>query len=298
MSKEYHFGLIGYPIEHSLSPVLHRAALQAAGKPGDYQLIPVMGLPQGSSQLFAVLEKVRGGELDGINITVPHKQNVLPFLDELSTSARSTGAVNTIFKRDGILVGENTDIAGFINDLKRIGIKQQTDQMAFVLGAGGGARAVIWGLLNSGWQVNIFARRPEQGQQIVDWFRRNSVNTGQSIDNRLSAFILNSRTVERMIGEQTVHLIVNATPLGMTSQLQGNAWPDGVPFPREAIIYDLVYSPAQTELIKHARQNGLLAFNGLGMLVEQAALAFEIWTGEPAPREAMRLAVKDWEMES
>lgn len=298
MSKEYHFGLIGYPIEHSLSPVLHRAALQAAGKPGDYQLMPVMGLPQGSSQLRTALEKVRGGELDGVNITVPHKQSVLPFLDALSPSAQSVGAVNTIFKRDGILEGENTDIAGFINDLARIGIKRQTDQMAYVLGAGGGARAVVWGLLNSGWRVKIFARRPEQGQQIVDWFRRNSVNTGRLVDNRLSAFLLNPKTVERMVGEETIHLIVNATPLGMTSHPQGNAWPDGVPFPREAIIYDLVYSPAQTELIKRARQNGLMAFNGLGMLVEQAALAFEIWTGEPAPREAMRFAVKDWEMES
>lgn len=298
MSKEYHFGLIGYPIQHSLSPLLHRAALRAAGKPGDYMLIPVIGLPAGSIQLNTAIKKVRGGELDGVNITIPHKQNVIPLVDILSPSAQSVGAVNTVYKRGDILIGDNTDIAGFMNDLARIGVKSQTDQLAYILGAGGGARAVVWGLLNSGWRVKVFARRLEQGQQLVDWFQSILINTGQLIDNRLSPFSLQPNTLARMLGEESIHLIVNTTPLGMTSHPQGSAWPNSISLPREAIIYDLVYTPAQTALIKRARQNGLMAFNGLGMLVEQAALAFEIWTGEPAPREAMWNAVKNWEKAS
>ncbi len=293
MNKEYHFGLIGFPIEHSLSPMLHRAALQACGLRGDYQLFPVVDLPAGENRLRSVIEKVRSGELDGVNITIPHKQHGLLRVDKLSTAAGAVGAVNTIYKKDGFLFGENTDVAGFMNDLARIGVDQRENQLALVLGAGGAARAVVWGLLNSGWRVRILARRIEQGQQVVDWVCTNSPSKDSLDANRISALRLESAVIRQLVSDETVQLIVNATPLGMASHPQGVAWQIDIPFPKDVIVYDLVYTPSETELIRLARKGGSPAFNGLGMLIEQAALAFEIWTGIQAPREAMWQAVKN-----
>lgn len=296
MGKEYHFGLIGFPIAHSLSPLLHRAALQAAGKRGDYRLLPVVELPQGDEQLRSEIEKIRSGELDGVNITVPHKQNVLSLVDSLSPTAKAVGAVNTIYKRGSIIFGGNTDVDGFLNDLARIGVKNQVNQLAFVLGAGGAARAVTWGLLTSGWRVIILARRQQQGQQLVDWICSSASLFKLFTTKQVSSYPLEVSTVEKLVDEEPVHLIVNATPLGMASHPQGSAWPVKISFPKEAVIYDLVYTPPETELIKQAQQSGLSSFNGLGMLVEQAALAFEVWTKIPAPREAMWRVVEDLEM--
>jgi len=287
MDKEYHLGLIGYPIQHSLSPLLHRAALKATGIRGDYQLFPVEGLPQGNHQLKMVIEKLNDGELDGVNVTIPHKQNVIAYVDALSNDARCVGAVNTLYKRDGLLQGENTDVKGFIHDLHRIGVKNGENRLACVLGAGGGARAVIWGLLNSGWRVYILARNLEKSQSLIEGICANGASVYPDVKNKMRGLLLDPQVIKKLIEEEAVHLIVNATPLGMTSHPSGSAWPADIPLPKDAVVYDLVYTPPVTELIRQAQHWGVPAFNGLGMLVEQAALAFEIWTGIPAPRGAM-----------
>jgi shikimate dehydrogenase len=293
MPEVYHLGLIGYPIEHSLSPYLHRAALQFCGLAGDYQLFPVTDLPQGDHSLRDVIGKVRRGFLDGVNVTIPHKQNVIPLVDRLTMTAEAVGAVNTIYKKDGTLYGENSDVGGFMNDLKRLGIGKTGNRSALVLGAGGAARAVVWGLLIGGWQVYILARRIEQAQQVVDWVSQKACTFDDAMIGRLCAIPLETKTLQQRISSEPTQLIVNTTPLGMASHPPGAAWPKEVPFPQNTLVYDLVYTPAETELMRLAQQAGIPAYNGMGMLVEQAAIAFEIWTGLQAPRKAMWEAVEN-----
>ncbi len=270
------FGLIGHPLAHSYSPILHRAALQAAGLAGEYRLLPVSPLPAGEADLRRTLDDLRRGVLDGLNVTIPHKQNVLALVDELSPAARRIGAANVLYRRDGRLVGDNTDLAAFLTDLAAFlaaaGIKNT--RRALVLGAGGAARAVVAGLLQERWQVLVTARRLGQAQGLA-----------ASLDpNLLEVVELDSSCLAQL---KRISLVVNATPVGMFPETDANPWPADVPLPPAAAVYDLVYNPAETALMRAARAAGLPACSGLGMLVEQAALSFERWTGKAAPRLAM-----------
>jgi shikimate dehydrogenase len=292
-------GLVGFPVDHSLSPQLHRAAMDALNLAGEYNLYPVLPLPGGSVQLEGLMERLRQGELCGLNVTIPHKQNVVPYLDRLSPAAQAIGAVNTIYVREGVLVGENTDAAGFAADLERflriahsqIDLYGGKTNQALVLGAGGAARAVVYALLQSGWQVRIAARRHEQARQLVQTIRQ-SFAGGQQVsigsEEGWELFDLNSQIPHL---QTKIDLVVNTTPVGMWPDLEGNPWPQGLDFPKGAVVYDLVYNPARTVLVKAAQAAGLPATTGLGMLVEQAAMAFECWTGLAAPKEVMYQAV-------
>jgi len=172
--------LIGYPLTGSLSPHLHAAALEAMGLRGDYRLYPISPSPQEDAQLAELVDQVRTGRIQGLNVTIPHKQTVLAQLDGLTDSAEMIGAVNTIFREQNRAVGDNTDAPGFLRDLERLlGTKFPENQrplpdavpgMALVLGAGGAARAVVCALWRSGWQVAVAARRPAQAQEIVSDF--------------------------------------------------------------------------------------------------------------------------------
>lgn len=268
-------GLIGWPLGHSLSPRLHAAALSAAGLQGEYRLYPVPPLPGGAIALSGLLGDLRQGRLDGLNVTIPHKQSVLPLLGELSAAARAIGAANTLYFRQGKLVGDNTDAPGFLADLARLGFGGQN---ALVLGAGGSARAVCFALLGAGWQVTVTARRFEQAGSLAASLSAASAP--------LHALPLEPATLTRPFS-----LIINTTPLGMSPDVGASPWPDGVPFPTGAAVYDLVYNPAETALVRSARRAGLCAATGLGMLVEQAALSFELWTGKNVPRAALWGAV-------
>ena len=272
-----HLGLIGYPLRHSLSPEIHIAALKACGLEGDYSLFPVS--PDDKQGLKSLLNRVRTGEITGLNVTIPHKQNVIPLLDKLTPTAQAIGAVNTIYLRDDRLIGDNTDALGFSADLKKFlttETQRHGDINALVLGAGGSARAVVYALVNSGWNVTIAARRIEQAQELAASF----TNYELQITN-YESFIHHP---------STFNLIVNATPLGMAPNADQSPWPENLPFPN-ASVYDLVYNPRETKLVKDARAQGLSATTGLGMLIEQAALAFELWTGQCPPREIMRASV-------
>jgi shikimate dehydrogenase len=287
----YRLGLIGWPVGHSLSPQLHAAALRAAGLAGTYHLFPLPPGPEGSQLLDDLLAEMRRGVLHGLNVTIPHKQSVLASLDELTPLAQATGAVNTICNRSGRLVGDNTDPPGFLADLERFltdgsgsapGVDSPT---ALVLGAGGSARAVAYALASSGWQVFLAARRREQAGQLAS-------DLASAIGDpspKISPLLLDPAA----LGEIALPgcLIVNCTPLGMVPQAEASPWPAGLAMPQHARVYDLVYNPPQTCLLRAARRAGLPCANGLGMLIEQAALAFERWTGVKASREAMRAAV-------
>jgi shikimate dehydrogenase len=277
---DFKLGLIGFPLGHSLSPHLHAAALRSTGLTGDYQLFPIQPFPEGQPALIELLRRLRQGDLHGLNVTIPHKQNVIPLLDELTPAAGAIGAVNTLYYRDGRLVGDNSDAAGFMTDLARFAPFTAGGQpmTALVLGAGGSARAVVYALAHAGWQVRIAARRLEQARQLVE---------------SLKEFIggLVAVPLEPAALTQPFSLLVNTTPLGMSPASFARPWPAELPFPSQAFVYDLVYNPPETRLVQEARAAGLRATNGLGMLVEQAILAFETWTARRPARQALWDAV-------
>jgi shikimate dehydrogenase len=283
----YSFGLIGYPLGHSLSPQIHGAALHALGISGEYSLYPVPPLPEGHAELARLLKRVRRGEIHGLNVTIPHKQNVMPLLDELTPAAQTIGAVNTIFLRDQTLIGDNTDAPGFWVDLQQLAIGGEqkaesalrTPHFALILGAGGSARAVAYALLTHDWHVSLMARRVEQAQELCEQW--------SVFSDQLSVVDSDHRSLTT----DNFGLIVNTTPVGMHPHIDASPWPEGLFFPKNAAVYDLVYNPRETLLVRQARTAGLPAITGLGMLVEQAALAFERWTGLDAPHTAMREAV-------
>ena len=279
-------GLIGYPVSHSLSPKIQNAALKACGLEGDYSLFPIAS--NDMQGLKDLLDRVRSGEVTGFNVTIPHKQNVIPFLDELTSAVKSIGAVNAIYSREGTLIGDNTDAPGFLSDLKRFLATEthtspsgwrrgsRRDSNALVLGAGGSARAVVYALAQDGWNVTIAARRIEQAKQLSNSFTNYKLRTAESISN---------------IELSDIVLIVNTTPIGMTPNIDQSPLPEDTVLSKNTCIYDLVYNPRDTKLVRDARAQGLSATTGLGMLIEQAALGFELWTGQKPPREAMHASV-------
>lgn len=276
----FNLGLIGYPLGHSLSPKIHKAGLESCGLEGDYSLFPIA--PDDVQGLKDKLVQVHNGKIHGLNVTIPHKQNIILLLDELTSTAKTIGAVNTISLKNGQLIGDNTDAPGFQADLRKF-LSMETrshgdTKSALVLGSGGSARAVVYALLNDeGWKVNLAARRVEQAQTLIDQFPNS--------DSRLSIIEYKINPLLSLL--PNLSLIVNTTPIGMSPNIDSSPWPDGLPIPPNVAIYDLVYNPGETKLIGDARAAGLPATTGLGMLIEQAALSFEIWTGHTPPRDAL-----------
>jgi len=279
-----HLGLIGYPVSHSLSSKIQNAALKSCKLEGDYSLFSIH--PDDKRGLKDLLARVRTGELHGLNVTIPHKQNVIPLLNELTPAAGAIGAVNTIYLRENRLIGDNTDARGFLADLKKFlttEARRHGDLHALVLGAGGSARAVVYALVNDGWNVTIAARRIEQAQQLASSFPNHKLLI-TNYENLLE-------TLRPPISN--LFLIINTTPLGMTPNIDQSPLPENLSLSEHVVIYDLVYNPRETKLVRDARSQGLQATTGLGMLIEQAALAFEIWTGHNPSREIMRASVNN-----
>jgi len=288
----YRLGLTGFPVSHSLSPKIQNAVLKACDLEGSYSLFPIA--PDDRQSLKDLLDRVRSGEITGLNVTIPHKQNVIKFLDELTAPAKAIGAVNTIYLRHKKVIGDNTDAPGFLADLKKFltlecdsklshmqELAPAPQKNALILGAGGSARAVLYALVNDGWNVTISARRIEQAQQLANSFPNDKLlitnyeNLQDNLQSPISSF----------------SLIVNATPIGLTPNTHQSPLPENTSLSKHTKIYDLVYNPRETKLVKDARAKGLSATTGLGMLIEQAALSFEIWTGRDPSREIMRSSI-------
>lgn len=278
----FHLGLTGHPLGHSISPRLHAAALKSVGLDGDYTLFPIspddpIGLPQ-------LLGRVRAGELHGLNVTIPHKQAIIPLLNELTPSAHDIGAVNTVYLKNGKLIGHNTDAPGFAFDLERaLDVAVNAGGRALVLGTGGAARAVVYALLAGGWDVILAIRAADtaMAEALIHSFKRVAAH-------EMPSHVLLDADALRPILDQ-FQLIVNTTPLGMSPEVNVSPWPVGLAFPKKVKVYDVVYNPRETLFIKQARDAGLRAETGLGMLVAQAALSFEAWTGR-APSIASMFA--------
>jgi shikimate dehydrogenase len=259
--------LIGHPLGHSLSPAFQNAAFRAAGIEAEYGLADVP-----PENLASVVASLRADEMLGANVTVPYKQAVIPFLDNLSDEARALGAVNTIVNRSGHLHGLNTDVPGFAADLREHGIDIE-GKSVIMLGAGGAARGVAAALVGMGVARLVIANRtPERAAAIAAQYPQLTVATSAE-----SAIMHDALADTAMI--------VNATSVG----LRGDDIPiiEGalVHLSPHAVVYDLIYRP--TALLRAAEARGLRAIDGLGMLVHQGALAWEQWIGQPAPLDAM-----------
>ncbi|MCZ2112441.1 MAG: shikimate dehydrogenase [Anaerolineae bacterium] len=272
-------GLIGWPISHSYSPAMHNAAAEALGLNLIYVPLPVP-----PDRLFDALRGLPALGIRGVNVTVPYKQAVLPHLDAIYPAAQVIGAANTIVVGDGLLTGFNTDWSGFLVDLESYRLALY-GRDCLVMGAGGSARAVVYALLWRGCRVTVASRRLEQAQQLATElskaFPEAAPVTAIAMDEMTAA-------AEHL----DAPIIVNTTPLGMLGDgVALSPWPEGTPFPAGTFVYDLVYNPSPTRLVAQARAAGLRAANGLGMLVRQAAEAFEVLTGRRPDVEVMRQAI-------
>ena len=272
-------GLMGWPVEHSVSPAMHNAAFEALHLPWHYSLLPV---PPG--EVRSVLAQIRELGWRGINVTVPHKQAVMPYLDSLTAAGRAIGAVNTISVQDGCLIGHNTDGDGFLAALKEVGF-DPSRRAVLVLGAGGGARSVVYALALAGCAVTLHNRTEERAARLV-----------RDLQGTISwpgGGWLKQATRLEDLELSGYDLLVNTTPLGMWPNVDASPWPEELAIPSHWTVYDLVYNPAETRLLSRARSAGATPVGGLGMLVHQGALAFELWTGQAPPVEVMVAAAKE-----
>ncbi len=273
-------GVIGDPITHSLSPVMHNAALQELGANFVYVAFPVAvgGLEPAIAGFTAT-------GVQGFNITIPHKQAIIPLLTEITTEAQAVGAVNTVWRTERGWAGTNTDVAGFIAPLKTI--KDWSGATALVLGNGGAARAVVAGCGQLGFAaVQVVGRNPEKLAEFEhSW--------GQS--SRRSPLTVH-RWDHLPWQLPTADLIVNTTPIGMhTTAGQSPLEATSLALaPATALVYDLIYTPRPTQLLTLAAQRGLVTLDGLEMLVQQGAAALEIWLQRPVPVATMRQALVAW----
>lgn len=242
----YRLCVIGDPVAHSQSPALHTALLRQRGLEGVYETVTVR-----PEELAGFVKRARAGDYDGFNVTMPHKQTILPLLDAVAEDAAAMGAVNTVVVRQGRATGYNTDGPGFVATLP----EGAADKRVLVLGSGGAASAVSRTVVNAGGRVTVCCRHPEKTE-------------GWGVTARLW------RELPQLAAECDV--LVNATPLGMTGQetFDGFAFLDGC----RGLVYDLVYQPQETALLAAARQRGLPVIGGLALLHVQAELAFALFT--------------------
>jgi len=275
--KTKQVGLIGWPIEHSLSPAMHNAAFAELGLDWTYNLFPTQ-----PGELGSLLKNSDSQNIVGANVTMPHKQTIMPYLDHISDDACIIGAVNTIHIQNGKLIGHNTDGIGFLNALKEAGHEPAGMHVA-LLGAGGAARSVIFSLAQAGAdRITVVNRTAEHGVRLID--------------DIASAFPVCHMEFRPLSFEALSHLsknidlIVNATSVGMLPDDGASLWPDDLTIPTDTIFYDVIYKPTHTLFLQQAQAAGQKTINGLGMLVHQGVVAFEIWTGQKAPLETMKQA--------
>ncbi|MEM7535530.1 MAG: shikimate dehydrogenase [Chloroflexota bacterium] len=283
-------GLIGWPVSHSISPPMHNAAFAELGLDWCYVPFPVRGdsTNTGSNEMVekAVYGLVGLG-IRGSNVTVPHKQAVMPFMDHLTDAAKAIGAVNTIrVEEDGTLLGDNTDGRGFIADLRDHGV-DPAGKRALVLGAGGSARAVVFGLAEAGCKaVTIRNRTVSKAEELA------AAMTPYFPNCAITAQTNSDSTATLVAANNEADLVINSTSLGMTPHVETMPWHEDVAFRPDQVLYDLVYNPPVTRIMQHAQTGGAQAICGLGMLVWQGAIAFELWTHQEAPAEVMRQTVE------
>lgn len=268
-------GVIGDPVQHTASPAMHNAALAAAGL--DYAYVAFHVAPD---QVRTVPAAMRALEIRGLNVTVPHKVSIMEGLDEISDEARVIGAVNTISNDEGHLTGHNTDAYGVAASLEHDGGLHKLPAKVVLLGAGGAARAVLYVLLQRPEveEVALLNRSAGRAQQLAEELDPEG--------NRVRVGSLGECDRVRDAG-----LLINTTSVGMEPEEDKSPVADASCLHDGLVVLDIVYRPLRTRLLAQAESAGARTVEGLGMFVHQGARAFEIWTGTPAPVEAMRRAL-------
>jgi len=275
-------GVIGYPLGHSLSPAFQQAALDALGIDARYERWETP--PEALEERVAAL---RDPLCLGANVTVPYKERVIPLLDELDEVATQAGAVNTIVNRGGRLMGHNTDVDGFLRALREAGDFEPRGCIALVLGAGGAARAAVLALVRSGASLVYVANRTyHRVFRLVEDLRPLAART------RLVSLPLTYAALQgASVGWD---LVVNCTTLGMPGTVDANKSPlPAELIPADCLVFDLVYRPDPTPLLRDAETRGARVLDGLPMLVYQGAESFRLWTGREAPIEVMFRAARE-----
>lgn len=274
------YGILGWPVAHSRSPQMQRAAFASAGLEADYVRFPVRpeALADAVRGLFAL-------GVAGANVTVPHKEAVLPLLSTVSPQARAIGAVNTLVRREQGFEGHNTDGAGLCRSLLEAGVSLEGSRVV-MLGAGGAARAVVAGLAEHGARaLHVAARRPEQARALIADLAPvcgDCALTAGPLDGARETF-------------EGASLLVQSTSATLEGSPHAEPFAAALPMdalPPAAAVVDLVYKPRETSVLRRARERGLTCVEGTGMLVHQGALAFELWTGQAADVAAMRAALE------
>ncbi len=243
------FGIIGHPLSHTMSPFLHNWGFCELGIPASYHAWEI--IPE---KLPAFMAALRLLPIHGASVTIPHKEAVMSMVDHLTDSADKIGAVNTLYRRDGQLWGDNTDVIGFMAP-----INAMSPGKALILGAGGAARAAVYGLTQAGWSVSITARTESRAKSLAQAFSCPHLSWEDRYQARPA-------------------LLVNTTPLGMAGKFQ-HMTPWDAPLTGIRMVYDLVYNPQQTLLLKQAEDEGVGAIFGLSMFAHQGLAQFELWTG-------------------
>jgi shikimate dehydrogenase len=268
--------LIGHPVAHSLSGAMHQAAFDDQGVDATYELWDRTPLA-----LAEAVNELRGDDFLGANVTIPHKERIVPLVDRLTEDAHATGAVNTLTKEGKRLIGHNTDVPGFKVALDRLVGKQKMPRQAVVLGAGGGARAVVYGLITEGFQrVVVFNRHLHRAEGLVKHFGRSAAHM------ELKAMPWHESIIESELAKTKV--LVNATSIGLTGDVTPIA---GEIIPPELLVLDLIYN--RTRFLREAEAAGSTVLDGELMLLHQGAAAFNLWTGKPAPLELMQRKLQE-----
>ena len=272
------YGIFGHPVKHSLSPDMHNSAFNTLGLNSVYVAFDI-----DPESIEEAARAIRVMGIRGINITIPHKQTIIPYLDEVSPDAKLTGAVNTVKNENGRLLGYNTDVGGFLRAIREDLDFSPEGNTLFLIGAGGAARAVLSAFcMNGGAVVYITDIIKDKALELANQFKANFQNiTIETVE------LDNQNLIEQKFNEADI--LVNASPAGMDGV--GSLDIPLTSLNKNAVVYDLVYKPPDTNLLKEAKQLGHKASGGLSMLLYQGAESFEIWTGENAPVEIMEKAL-------
>jgi len=265
-------GVMGDPIEHSVSPAMHNMAFNAMEL--DYVYVP---FKVKKADLTKAVQAVRALNIRGLNVTIPHKVEIIPLLDDIDSLAREIGAVNVLVNNDGILKGYNTDAEGFLHVLLEHGVEPE-GQNVVILGAGGAARAIAFTLAGRGANLIILNRTPANAAKCAADV---SNATGQTVE----VLALDAKNLSDAMDRG--HILVNTTSVGMFPEKNDALVSSNLIRPH-FIVADIVYNPYKTRLLAEAEKAGARTINGLEMLIWQGALAFEKWTGKKAPLNVMR----------
>lgn len=263
------YAIFGNPVRHSKSPVMHNACFVRYGLNAVYLAFEIKNITNG-------LNAVRELNVKGASVTIPFKTDIMDGLDAIDDSALHIGAVNTIVNRDGVLKGYNTDCQAAVLPLRSMGIKGRT---VCIIGAGGAARAVAYGIFKEKGRILILNRSRQSGQALAN-----------KVNGRFILMDQDEKTLERKIQAHKIDILINTTSVGMFPEIDGQPFPSSCLHP-DMVVMDIVYNPVKTKLLKAAEDKGCKTIDGLSMFIYQGAAQFELWTGIAPDHQFMRKAV-------